>query len=66
MMSSTDEATQYIDSSLQLVISTPMVNSSGWATEDTFQQPTRHAEDVKILTKDLQEPIEWKEGEASK
>ena len=30
-------------------------NSPGWATEETFQQPTRPAEDVKVLMKGLQE-----------
>ena len=60
-----DEVTQCISS--QLVICTPMVNSPGWTTEKTFQQPTRPADYVKILTKDLQEliqPIEWEDDKA--
>ena len=62
MTSSTDGATQ-------LVIWTLTVNSPGWATEETFKQPTRPPEDAKILTKGLQEPtqpIEWDGGEAWK
>ena len=31
------------------------VNSSGWATEETFQQSTRPTENYKVLTKGLQE-----------
>ena len=30
-----------------------MVNSSGWARDETYQQPTRPAEDVEVLTKGL-------------
>ena len=44
-----------------------MVKSPDWTTEATFQQPTRSAEDVKELTKDLQEltsSTEWDEIEA--
>ena len=33
----------------------PTVNSPGWATEETFQQPTRPADDFKVLTKYLQD-----------
>ena len=29
------------------------INSPDWATEETFQQPTKIAEDVKVLTKSL-------------
>ena len=42
-------------------------NGLGWMTEETFQQPTIPADDVKILAKGLQEltqPIEWDDGEA--
>ena len=38
-----------------LVHGTPTVNSPGWTTEQTFQQPTRPSDDVKVLTKGLQE-----------
>ena len=41
-----DEASQCIDSHLQLEILTLTVNSRGWGTEETFQQPTRPAEYV--------------------
>ena len=44
-----------------------MVNSPSWVTEETFQQPTRPAEDVKILMKGLQkltQPTEWENSEA--
>ena len=54
-MTSTDEATQSMDSYLQLVVWTQKLNSAGWAAEETFQQPSWPADDVKVLTKDLQE-----------
>ena len=47
-------------------IRTPTVNHPGSATEETFQQPTRPADDVTMITKGLQEstkPIDWDDGE---
>jgi hypothetical protein len=32
-----------------------LTTEEGWATEETFQQLTRPAENAKISTKDLQE-----------
>ena len=31
-------------------------NNPDWATEEAFQKPTRPFDDVKILTKGLQDP----------
>jgi len=31
------------------------VQITSWATDETFQQPTRPAEDIKVLTKHLHE-----------
>jgi hypothetical protein len=44
-----------------------MVNSPGWATLEIFKQSTRSAEDIKVLSKGLQEltqPVKLDDGEA--
>ena len=45
----------------------PTINCPCWATGETFHQPTRPAEDIKIIMKgqhELTQPIEWDDGEA--
>jgi hypothetical protein len=40
---------------IKYITLSPTVNSSVWATEKTFQQPTRPADVVEVLTKNQKE-----------